>query len=317
MQHKGYESTSVATHVCGYLCAKRKRLTDDSYRDYKSVLAKFSLYFADLQFEDFGAPTGVQRVEDFLDYEWGSSAARTYNKSLSIVRDFFRWHLDRDGLLRDPTRLIERAKSGQVHRTTFSRDQRLAIFAAAALRDRIALRLLLDYGLRKGALRAVQINHFDCDRHRLIIFTKGKKVREIPIPDALFWTDLKRYVLESQVQSHHYLMARGTGRYRKVDPTMPMGPSGLHSWWYRCLAAAGVVAEGTTSGERMHKARHTAGQRVLDATGNLKAVQQLLGHASIQTTGDIYTDWDVDRLATTMAEVVATSSPSTSVCSRS
>jgi len=41
----------------------------------------------------------------------------------------------------------------------------------------------------------------------------------------------------------------------------------------------------------MHKARHTAGQRVLDSTGNLKAFQKLLGHASIQTTGDIYADW--------------------------
>jgi site-specific recombinase XerC len=55
----------------------------------------------------------------------------------------------------------------------------------------------------------------------------------------------------------------------------------------------------------MHKARHTAGQRVLDATGNLKAVQKLLGHASIQTTGDIYADWDIDQLAATMADVLA------------
>jgi hypothetical protein len=54
-----------------------------------------------------------------------------------------------------------------------------------------------------------------------------------------------------------------------------------------------------------HKSRHTAGQRVLDATGNLKAVQKLLGHASIQTTGDIYTDWDIDQLAATMADVLA------------
>jgi site-specific recombinase XerC len=36
---------------------------------------------------------------------------------------------------------------------------------------------------------------------------------------------------------------------------------------------------------------------LLDATGNLKAVQKLLGHASIQTTGDIYTDWDDEQLA--------------------
>jgi hypothetical protein len=55
---------------------------------------------------------------------------------------------------------------------------------------------------------------------------------------------------------------------------------------------------------RMHKARHTAGQRVLDATDNLKAVQKLLGHESIQTTGDIYTDWDVEQLAESLLEAV-------------
>jgi site-specific recombinase XerC len=55
----------------------------------------------------------------------------------------------------------------------------------------------------------------------------------------------------------------------------------------------------------MHKAHHAAGQRVLDSTGNLEAVQKLLGHSSIQTTGDIYADWDIDQLTATMAEVLA------------
>jgi integrase len=69
-----------------------------------------------------------------------------------------------------------------------------------------------------------------------------------------------------------------------VYPDKPMGDHGLHDWWYGCLQRAGLVAAGRTRGEKMHKARHTAGQRVLDKTGNLKAVQRLLGHASIQTT---------------------------------
>lgn len=49
---------------------------------------------------------------------------------------------------------------------------------------------------------------------------------------------------------------------------------------------------------------NTAGQRVLDHTGNLKAVQKLLGHESIQTTADIYVDWDIDQLAATLAGVL-------------
>jgi integrase len=48
-------------------------------------------------------------------------------------------------------------------------------------------------------------------------------------------------------------------------------------------------------------------QRVLDSTANLKAVQKLLGHSSIQTTGDVYADWDINQLAATMADVLSTS----------
>lgn len=83
-----------------------------------------------------------------------------------------------------------------------------------------------------------------------------------------------------------------------------MSDNGTHLWWYRCLRNAGLVCKDTNSGERMHKARHTGGQRVLDSTGNLKAVQKLLGHRSIQTTGDIYADWDIDQLTRTLAQVL-------------
>ena len=54
----------------------------------------------------------------------------------------------------------------------------------------------------------------------------------------------------------------------------------------------------------MHKARHTAGQNMLDATGNLKAVQKLLGHRSMLTTADVYLDWDVDQLAASLADML-------------
>ena len=87
-------------------------------------------------------------------------------------------------------------------------------------------------------------------------------------------------------------------------PEKPMSSNATHLWWYRCLAHAGITPQGVHRGEHMHKARPTAGQRVLDKTGNLKAVQKLLGQSSIQTTGDIYADWYIDQLAATMAEVL-------------
>jgi site-specific recombinase XerC len=309
VKDQSYLLLPLGQDVADYLRAKRKRLTDSSARDYESSLDKLVRYFADLELKDFEPPIGTQRVEEFLEQQWGRNrAARTYNKNLSYMRSFFQFHVRRGTLVGDPTLTIERAKVRGVYRTTFSNDQRRAIIAEQeSLRDRLSLRLLLDYGLRKGALQKVQFKHFDHFRKRLTTFSKGQKVREVPIPDPGFWFDLERHMQDVEAEPHHYLMQRWKGNHLggRAVPDKPMGVHGLHLWWYRCLANAGVVPEGTSSGERMHKARHTAGQRVLDATGNLKAVQKLLGHESIQTTGDIYADWDIEQLNATMAAILA------------
>jgi integrase len=146
------------------------------------------------------------------------------------------------------------------------------------------------------------------------VFLKRGKVRELPIPDPNFWMDLERLILDVGAKPHHYLLPgrKGNQNATTLVPDRPLSGHGAHDWWYRCLERAGVVAEGTTSGERMHKARHTAGQRVLDRTGNLKAVQKLLGHDSIQTTADIYVDWDLDQLAATLADVLKRRTPNDS-----
>lgn len=309
VRDKSYQLLPMGQEAAAYLRVKRKRLTEASHRDYERGLAHFAAFFPDLRIQDFEPPIGTRRVEEFLDHQYGDGSPRNYNKNLSILRDFFKWQvIAQQNLHGDPTMAIERAKARQVYRTTFGPDTIRAIHASQDdLRDRIAMRLLLDFGLRKGALRAVQVKHFDHYRRRLTIFTKGQKVRELPIPSKPFWFDLERLIVEEKLKPNDFLMARQktiprTGVRRFYDK--PMGDHGMHDWWYRCLAKAGVVPEGTTSGERMHKARHTAGQRVLDSTGNLKAVQKLLGHASIQTTGDIYADWDIDQLAQTMADVL-------------
>jgi integrase/recombinase XerC len=308
VKDKSYREFPLGQDVAGYLYAKRKRLTASSYRDYEGSLDKFVRHFVDLELRDFEPPIGTRRVEEFLDSQYGEQAPRTYNKNLSILRDFFKYSVLRGELHGDPTLAIERARARGVHRTTFTPDQIRAIIASQEdVRDRLAVRLLLDYGLRKGALASVQVKHFDHYRRRLTIFTKGEKVRELPIPSKPFWFDLERLLVEEELQPNDYLMCQ-----QKTIPragvrrfwAKPMSGHGLHRWWYRCLENAGIVAKGTLAGERMHKARHTAGQRVLDATGNLKAVQKLLGHESIQTTGDVYADWDIDQLARTLADVL-------------
>jgi integrase/recombinase XerC len=270
---------------------------------YRLSLQRLAVSFADLRVEGFEAPVGTELLEEFLDREYGHLAARTYNKQRAIAKSFIDFWRARGRVHTDPFFPIESAKARGVEHDSFSGDQVRAILAENPdRRDRIALRLMLHYALRKGSLKGVRFRHFDHVRKRLTFSAKGGKVCHVPIRDSAFWHDLERLILDTEAKDDHYLLQsqRGNQHHSERIPDRPMGSTAMHTWWYGCLQRAGVVAQGSTAGERPHKARHTAGQRLLDATGNLKAVQELLKHEHISTTADIYTDWDEDRLAASL-----------------
>lgn len=313
MKDKTYRAYPIGGEAGAYLRDKRKRLTASSYRDYEACLDKLARNFLDLQLVDLAPPVGITRLEEFMDEQWGARAPRTYAKNLSILVNFFDWAVARDKLVGNPARALSRPKKRGVYRETFSREQELAIIGSQPrLRDRVAVAILFHTGIRKGALRHVQFKHFDHARRRLTVFTKGGKVMEVAIEDNGIWNDLERHILERQAGRDEFLIypeKRGPVGYdskrnewiidvKKEYRHKAMADPTTHRWWYACLARAGVVEPGVTRGEKMHKARHTAGQRMLDYTqGNLKAVQTFLGHESIQTTADSYVDWELDRVA--------------------
>lgn len=320
MKNKAYRAYELGQEAGAYLRWKRGRITDATYRDYESCLDKFARHYPDLALTDFEPPVGIERLEEFLDRQWGDSAPRTYNKNLSVVKDFFKWAVLKGKLHGDPSLPLVPHKKRDVHREVFREDDRERILADGPdptnlRRDRIALRLLIVYGLRKGALRNIQFKHFDENRRKLTIFTKGEKVRSLTIVNQSFWDDLAKLQFEIGAEPNHFLMCRtkqvwrgylpdGGSKFEILRyPDKPMGDHGAHDWWYACLQRAGVVAEGVTRGERMHKARHTAGQVLLDSSGNIKAVQKLLGHADPSTTMQHYVDWDDAQLAESMREI--------------
>lgn len=320
MRDKSYRAYEIGQEAGSYLRWKRGRITDSTYRDYESCLDKLARAFPDLCMADFEPPVGTERLEEFLDKQWGDSAPRTYNKNLSVVKDFFKWAVLKGKLHGDPSLPLVPHKKRDVHREIFRDDDRSRIIASGPedsnlRRDRIALRLLLTYGLRKGALQSIQFKHFDANRRALTIFTKGEKVRELKLVNPALWDDLAKLQFDLSAEPGHYLMARektiwngyepdGSSRFiRKRYPDKPKGAHGMHDWWYACLQRAGIVAKGTTRGEKMHKARHTAGQRLLDKHHDLKAVQKLLGHSDISTTGNTYVDHDMEAVGRLMEDL--------------
>lgn len=321
MKDKSYRAYPLGQEAGAYLRWKRGAITKTTYRDYESCLDKLAREFPDLELRDFEPPVGIDRLEEFLDRLWGDGAPRTFNKNHSILKDFFAWAVLKGKLQGNPVIPINKHKKRDVYRSIFSEDARLRLYhdgpsEEAPERDKIALRLLLDWGLRKGALQNLRHQDFDRSRRTLVIRTKGAKIRELRIVTEGIWRDLDLAQFRHGAEPHHYLMPRmksiwrgynedGSSRFeRKSYPEKPMGAHGLHDWWYGCLERAGLVAEGQRAGEKMHKARHTAGQRWLDAGENPKAVQRLLGHANIQTTLDVYTDWDAEQLADSARRVL-------------
>jgi site-specific recombinase XerC len=230
VEDKTYQLFPLGQEAAVYLRVRRKGIADSTYRDVESCLDKFARHFMHLELADFEPPLGAERLEEFLEHQWGPpDSPRTYNKNLSYMRKFFEFQIRRGKMKGDPTSIIDRSKTSQVYRTTFSPDQRRAIVAEQTdLRHKIALRLLLDYALRKGSLRAVQFKHFDHVRKRLTIFAKGGKVRAVPIPDPAFWHDLERLILDSEAEPGHYLMQRmkGNGKVRAQSPTSRWASTG-------------------------------------------------------------------------------------------
>lgn len=312
VKDKSYRATPMGGEAGHYLRWKRHQLTPDSYRDYEACLDKLARFFPDLEIGDFEPPLGTERLEEFLEFQWGHRAPRTYGKNLSVLKNFFLFATMKGKLHGNPAAPMVAPKRRGVHREIFSRDQENAIIdSQPRLRDKLACRILFHTGIRKGALLKIQFKHFDFAAKRVTIFTKGQKVRRIPIVDPLIWHELEQHILERAPKPDDYLLFPERRGYRGMvleirdaHPERPMTTTTGHRWWYRCLENAGLTEHGVTRGHKMHKARHTSGQRMLDRTGNLKAVQSLLGHESIQTTGDIYTDWGIDQLAQSMRDTM-------------
>src|SRR4051812_43380121 len=102
LKDKSYRAYPLGQEAARYLRASRKRLEKSTYRDYEACLDKLARFFTDLQVADFEPPVGTERLEEFLDHQWGDAAPRTYNKNHSVLSEFFRFERMRGDLHGDP-----------------------------------------------------------------------------------------------------------------------------------------------------------------------------------------------------------------------
>ena len=219
-------------------------------------------------------------------------SGRTLARMLSAWRSFFRWMARHHGLAANPCVGIRAPKVPKALPKALSPDaaQRLLDAPAEApleLRDKAMFELFYSSGLRLAelvSLDASQATTIRRDRE-VTVTGKGSRTRTVPV-GARAVAALQAWVaarggIASPDEPALFVGSRGA----RISPAVVQ--TALKRWALR----AGL-------GEKVHPhvLRHSFASHVLQSSGDLRAVQEMLGHASISTT-QVYTHLDFQHLA--------------------
>ena len=156
---------------------------------------------------------------------------------------------------------------------------------AISRRDRAMLELFYSSGLRLAELCTLELVDLDLDDSLVRVTGKGAKTRVLPVGRKA------RAALASWLQSRSELAAEGVTTVfvgQRGQPIHPRTVQQRMSYWAK--------RQGIGSKLHPHMLRHSFASHLLESSGDLRAVQELLGHADISTT-QIYTHLDFQHLA--------------------
>lgn len=154
------------------------------------------------------------------------------------------------------------------------------------LRDRAVLEVLYATGVRVSELCGLDVDDLDAERQTVRVLGKGGKERTVPMgdPAARAVQDWLRY-------------GRPELATERSGPALFLGARGgrLHPTSARRIVHARIAEAGDMPDLSPHGLRHTAATHLLEGGADLRSVQEMLGHASLQTT-QIYTQVSIERL---------------------
>ena len=209
-------------------------------------------------------------------------------RKLSALRSFFRY-LVREGVLSvNPAEAVATPKRSRYLPKTLSVDEATALMerghgvTTLALRDRAFLELLYSSGLRVSELTGLDVGGLDLRENLVRVLGKGRKERIVPVG------------AKAHAALVAYLEARGTAGDDQPLFTNHRGgrltPRSVQRHLKTRLLKAGVLKDISP-----HALRHSFATHLLDGGADLRAIQELLGHASLSTT-QRYTQVSVDQL---------------------
>lgn len=256
-------------------------------------------YGSDLaQFREFvvgerGSDVGVETVDHLLIRRWMALLHKGLKKSsigrkLAAVRAFFKYLVRESMVAKNPAELVSTPKKEKRVPYHLNIDEVTALVESPqegdllSLRDRAILETLYSCGIRVSELTGLHVGGLDLEEGVVRVLGKGGKERVVPIGRHA------RRALSD------YLLARNNP---PIDAPLFLNARGgrLTSRSVARIVDKYILKLATIRKISPHTLRHTFATHLLEGGADLRAIQELLGHASLSTTQK-YTHVSIDRL---------------------
>jgi site-specific recombinase XerD len=277
----------------------RRAVAEKTRTAYASDVRDFAAWA-----EDHGAGPVQVDVRTLRRYAAGLSerhiAPATIARRLAALRGLFRVQMELGARADNPAELLSSPKKAQRLPRVLKASEVAALLDSIPaatpldLRDRALFELAYACGLRAEELVNLDVESVDFDSETVRVEGKGGKTRLVPVGEHARQA-LERYLARSRPT---------LAGERATDPALFLSKSGrrlstsdirrrLTGWARRAMARSPALARA-----HPHALRHSFATHLLDGGADLRAIQELLGHATISTT-QVYTRVESARLRST------------------
>lgn len=203
---------------------------------------------------------------------------------MAAYRSWFKWAVQTRRIKHNPMDLLPNIKRTPQKAIVVFTEAEEARLVDLPNPDGVLMAILFETGLRKAEASNLRARDINLEEGRLIVRAegaKGSKERVVPIYPFLE-RKLADFFLTDPLDPNEYLWYDRPGGRPAIRRVKPLVPSAYHRWWERCLREADVQYR------KPHTSRHTFATRWRNRGLGIDDIQDLLGHASISTTKDMY-----------------------------
>ncbi len=267
-----------------------RRYSPHTLLNYRRDLVSLYAYFQATAISDWSALDSHHLREWVSQLHRKGLAGRSVQRHLSAARSFLQFLVREKHIPHNPGRGLRAPKSPHKLPAVLDVDQVNSLLSGkestpVAQRDQAMMELLYSSGLRLAELVSLNQHDIDLEEGIVTVTGKGSKTRILPVGrlalEALLRWQALRVGLANKDEQALFVSNRGTRLAARSVQQRLRHQGRKH---------------GLESALYPHKLRHSFATHLLESSGDLRAVQELLGHADISTT-QVYTHLDFQHLA--------------------